>query len=91
VATRGLTQAGAADRRAQLARSATHWGVLNLGGEVLQRARQPFPREPLRTLDALHLASALTARSAVANLAVLSLDDRIRGNAHDLGFVVLPH
>jgi hypothetical protein len=36
----------------------------------------------------MHLATALVARSAVAGLAVLSLDDRVRRAATRLGFPV---
>jgi hypothetical protein len=44
----------------------------------------------LRTLDALHLASALAARAAVPGLAMLSLDGRVRRSATELGFDVVP-
>lgn len=56
----------------------------------MERARRPFPGEPLRTLDALHIASALTARSAVPGLALLTLDNRVRGSAAELGFRIVP-
>lgn len=85
-----LTEAQAADRRAHLAQAATGWHLLRIGPEVAERARQPFPFEPLRTLDALHLASALLARSSVPGLALLALDQRVRRNARELGFSVLP-
>jgi predicted nucleic acid-binding protein len=85
-----LTEAEAADRRAQLATAASHWHVLQVAQEVVDRARQPFPGEPIRTLDALHLASALTARRAIRGLGLLSLDDRIRSAAARLGIDVLP-
>jgi PIN domain len=54
------------------------------------RARQPFPGEPIRALDAIHLASVLFARSAVVGLEVLSLGDRIRKAAGRLGLRVHP-
>jgi PIN domain len=85
-----LTEAEAADRRAHLATAAAHWHVLRIGPEVVDRARQPFPGDPIRTLDAIHLASVLVARSAVARLALLSLDDRIRGAGRKLGLALLP-
>jgi hypothetical protein len=85
-----LTVAEAADRRAYLAAAAAHWHVLRIGPEIVDRARQPFPGEPIRTLDAVHLAAALVARSAVAGLEVLSLDDRIRRAAARLGMRVRP-
>ena len=85
-----LSEAEAADRRAHLATAAGHWHLLRVGGDVVDRARQPFPGDPIRTLDAIHLASALVARSAAAGLQVLSLDDRIRGAARRLGMKVQP-
>ncbi|HXW06962.1 MAG TPA: type II toxin-antitoxin system VapC family toxin [Vicinamibacterales bacterium] len=85
-----LTEADAADRRAHLAAAASHWHVLRIGPEVVERARQPFPGEPVRTLDAIHLASTLVARSAVAGLELLSLDERIRRAASSLGVRVQP-
>ena len=85
-----LTEAEAADRRAHLTTAAAHWNVLRISGEIVDRARQPFPGDPIRTLDAIHLASALVARSAVPGLEVLSLDDRIRTTAKKLGFSLQP-
>jgi predicted nucleic acid-binding protein len=85
-----LTEADAADRRAHLATAAAHWNVLRIGPEIVERARRPFPGEPIRTLDAIHLAAALVARSALAGLEMLSLDDRIRTAARKLGMRVRP-
>jgi len=85
-----LTEAETADRRAHLATASAHWHVLRIGPEVVDRARQPFPGDPLRTLDAIHLASVLVARSAVAGLELLSLDERIRGVGKKLGLTLRP-
>jgi uncharacterized protein len=90
VATNVLTEAAAADRRAMLARSAGHWVTFELDPEVLGRVRRPFPEEPIRTLDAIHLATALLAKSLVPDLALLSLDERVRRSATQLGLTVLP-
>ena len=90
VATNLLTEAVAADRRAVLARTADHWVTFDLDPEVLDRVRRPFPAEPIRTLDAIHLATALLARSLVSDLAILSLDERVRRSALQLGLTVLP-
>ena len=79
-----------ADLRAHLNAAATAWNVLRLAPEVIERARQPFPAEPIRTLDALHIASALYARQVVPDLEILSLDDRIRRASHALGFDLQP-
>ena len=85
-----LTEAEVADRRAHLATAAAHWHVLRLGPEVVDRARRPFPGDPIRTLDAIHLAAVLVARSAIAGLELLSLDDRIRAVGKKLGLTLLP-
>jgi predicted nucleic acid-binding protein len=77
-------------RRAVLEAVSVNWMVLKLDREVLERARRRFPAEPLRTLDALHVASALTARTALPDLALLSLDARVRENGAALGFDVFP-
>jgi uncharacterized protein with PIN domain len=90
VALGELTEADAADRRAHLIAVAAHWHVLRIAGEIVDRARQPFPGAPVRTLDAIHLASLLVARSAVAGLRLLSLDERVRQAAKGLGVAVLP-
>lgn len=44
-----------------------------------------LPVEPVRAMDALHLASALHAVGAEADLRMLSLDERINRNAEALG------
>ncbi len=85
-----LTEAEAADRRAHLIAAAAHWQVLRIAGEIVDRARQPFPGDPIRTLDAIHLASLLVARSAVVGLRLLSLDERVRLAAKGLGIAVEP-
>ena len=64
--------------------------TFDLDPEVLDRVRRPFPAEPIRTLDAIHLSTALSARSLVSDLAMLSLDDRVRRSAAQLGLTVLP-
>ena len=87
---RELTETEAADRRAHLATAAARWHMLRVAPEVVERARQPFPGGPIRTLDAIHLAAALLARSAVPGLQVLSLDERVRRSAKALGFSVVP-
>jgi len=85
-----LTEVEAADRRANLTAAAAHWHTLRIAPEIVDRARQPFPGEPIRTLDAIHLASVLAARTAIAGLRLLSLDDRIRKAARKLGLELLP-
>jgi predicted nucleic acid-binding protein len=90
VALKELTEAEAADRRAHLIAAAAHWQVLRMAAEIVDRARQPFRGDPIRTLDAIHLASLLVARSAVVGLRLLSLDERVRQSAKGLGIAVEP-
>jgi predicted nucleic acid-binding protein len=85
-----ITEADAADRRAYLTRAASHWHLLRIAPEIVERARQPFPSEPIRTLDAIHLASALVARAVLPGLELLSLDERIRRAARPLGLRIRP-
>jgi predicted nucleic acid-binding protein len=90
VALNELTEADAADRRAHLAAVSSHWTLLRIGSEVVERARRSFPGLPIRTLDALHLASLLVARSVVPGLTLLSLDSRVREGAAQLGIELHP-
>ena len=85
-----LSQLEVDRRRALLDATSSRWTLLKLGGEILDRARRRFPKEPIRALDSLHLATALLARSAFSELALLSLDRRVRDNGAALGFDVLP-
>jgi predicted nucleic acid-binding protein len=85
-----LQEADAADRQARLNAVSQRWTMLSLDEEIVERARRPFPAEPVRTLDAIHLASAVIARKAVPDLAMLTLDARIRQAADRLGFTVAP-
>jgi predicted nucleic acid-binding protein len=85
-----LSEAAAVERGARLMRTAEHWVVLDMDAEVAERARRPFPTEPIRTLDAIHLSTAVLAHSLVPDLAVLSLDDRVRRSADRMGFRVVP-
>jgi predicted nucleic acid-binding protein len=85
-----LDEAEHAELSALLAGSASEWQRLAITESILERARLPFAGGPLRTLDAIHLASALEGRAAVPGLAVLTLDDRMRRAARAAGFSVLP-
>ena len=85
-----LSEAESARRRALVSEAAEHWVVLAIDREVVERARRPFPQEPIRTLDAIHLATALLGRSLVPEMQMLTLDKRIRDNAGALGFDTLP-
>jgi predicted nucleic acid-binding protein len=90
VTTGEIDEAAAADRRAHLNAAASHWHLWRVSPDIVERARHPFPAEPIRTLDAIHLATALAVRSAVPGVELLTLDDRMRRAAKQLGFQVRP-
>ena len=90
VGTGLLPEEVASDRRSVLARTADHWVVFDLDAAIVERARRPFPAEPIRTLDAIHLATASLAHTLVPDIAVLSLDRRVRASAGLMGFELLP-
>lgn len=84
----GAREAREAER--QLAAFERGCDVIALDDEVLRRAREDFPVEPVRSLDAIHLASARVLDDALGGLEIASCDERVRRNAEALGFVVLP-
>ena len=98
-AARGLLRAeherriSASDRHiltGMLAAASAAWFRLSIADATCERAERPYPLEPVRTLDALHLASALTALEVYPDLALLTFDDRVITNARGLGLPVLP-
>lgn len=54
--------------------------------DVLLRAGRPFPVEPIRTLDAIHLATAEALGEQPSLVAILTLDVRVRTNATAMGY-----
>ena len=58
--------------------------------EILARAARPFPVEPVRTLDAIHLATIEQLGEAPQLVTVVTRDARVARNAHALGYVVVP-
>ena len=93
VRARALGRVSVADELAALRLldvAESSWDVHDLSERVMARARAAFPSEPIRTLDALHLATALIFREALGDVWMLSFDARIRDNAHALGIPVTP-
>ncbi len=90
---RSLGRIAAADALAALRLldvAESSWDVHDLSDDVMARARAAFPTEQVRTLDALHLATALIFQEALGNVHLLSFDERIRANALALGLPVVP-
>lgn len=85
-----ITEAQLSEVLSVLAQSAARWAVLDLTTDVAERAGARFPVEPVRTLDAIHLASMLVLRDTLPDLVTLSTDARVRENSAQLGFQVRP-
>lgn len=81
--SRGLTESHSESTRLLLARI----GFLELSEPVLHRALQPFSI-PIRTLDALHLASMEFLRSMGQETVLASYDSRQVSAARALGFSI---
>lgn len=64
--------------------------LVPIDDELLLEARQRFPVEPVRSLDAIHLASILLWSKGAGPLAVASCDARVRANARAFGCDLLP-
>jgi hypothetical protein len=77
---RGLARSHGEGVRDILARIA----MVELLPTVLARALEPFPR-PVRTLDALHLASAHYLANARQSVSMATYDDRMSATATAIG------
>jgi predicted nucleic acid-binding protein len=83
---RGLAASHGTAARALLA----HVAMIELTPHVLARALEPFP-VPVRTLDALHLASADFLRGQKQTVEIASYDDRMVSAARSMGFSMSRH
>ena len=84
--TQGLLSAAEAEKlRGLLARSKAGWILMEISEDVCARSSRFFPAEPVRTLDAIHLATALVFMRAFTALELLTYDHRILKNAQLLG------
>lgn len=66
------------------------WTLFDLDAATLERAGAAFPMEPVRSLDAIHLATTVQIQAFAPDLALLSLDARVRENARMLGIRLVP-
>lgn len=82
----GALRGGDAQKlRGSVARQRAAWMSMTVSAAVLARTGRVFPLEPVRTLDALHLATALEFTKAFQDLRILTFDRRIAENATALG------
>ena len=63
--------------------------LVAVNDEVLVRSGRPFPVEPVRTLDAVHLATIELLGESPALITVLTRDARVRDNAVAGGYAVV--
>ena len=71
-----------------LRRFARRCYVVAVTDEVLARVGLPFPVEPVRTLDAVHLRTAESLGEPPQLMAIVTRDLRVRENATALGCAV---
>jgi len=62
--------------------------VVAVTDAILARVRRPFPIEPIRTLDAVHLATTEWLGEPPRSIVVVTRDVRVRDNAQALGYTV---
>ena len=97
--SRGLTRArtvGRITRERELSLqhtlnvAALNWDVLDITEDVLANARTEFPVEPVRSQDAIQLATAVQLQRELGDISMLCFDKRLSANALALGITVLP-
>lgn len=62
--------------------------VVSITDEILADAGRQFPMEPIRTLDAIHLATVAALGAPSAEVTIVTRDVRVRDNAIALGHPV---
>ena len=58
---------------------------MSIDESVVTGAAKTFPVEPVRSLDAIHLATALEYKKLYPELIILTTDDRLSRNTSALG------
>jgi predicted nucleic acid-binding protein len=71
-----------------LQRFALRCHIVSVTEPILSRVGRPFPVEPIRTLDAIHLATAEVWGDPPALVTIITRDVRVRDNATALGHPV---
>lgn len=62
--------------------------IIAVSEEVLIRAGRPFPVEPIRTLDAIHIATAELLGEPPPLVTFITRDKRVADNARALGYAL---
>jgi predicted nucleic acid-binding protein len=87
VAERSLDGSRVSEILKRVAADRGYWTVVEVGAEVLNGAEARVGAHPLRTLDAIHVASAqlFAARLSIADLMFVSADKRQTDAASAIG------
>ena len=62
--------------------------VVGLTEDILARVGRPFPVEPVRTLDAVHIATVESLGEPPQLITIVTRDQRVRDTARALGYTV---
>jgi predicted nucleic acid-binding protein len=62
--------------------------IVDITPSILARLGRPFPVEPVRSLDAIHMATVETIEEDPALIAIVTRDHRIAENARAMGYLV---
>jgi predicted nucleic acid-binding protein len=87
---RRLSPSGSARAQQDYRAFAEACSIAELTAAIRKRAMLDFPVEPVRALDAIHLATMLAWTDIRGGLVMVSCDRRVRENASALGFEVVP-
>jgi predicted nucleic acid-binding protein len=90
-ATEGMLDVShVADILKRVAADRAYWTLVEVGTEVLAAAETLVAKHPLRTLDAIHVASAqlFASRATTPGLMFVTADDRQTEAASSVGMVV---
>jgi predicted nucleic acid-binding protein len=83
-----ITDAQARSTMTWLRRFQRRCHVVRIDEDILARVSRPFPREPVRSLDAIHLATLEQHDEDPAVVAVVTRDRRLAENARAMGYIV---
>ena len=85
-----LDSAGALMARRRVSEFEGWTEIVSINEDVLKQTDEEFPIEPVRTLDAIHLATIQLLAESLPGLEVVSVDERVCENARSLGIKVFP-
>lgn len=86
----GLASAQSENAQRRFAAFVRACTVAEITKVVRDRAALEFPVEPVRSLDAIHLATIVVWADTVGPMVIASCDHRVGRNAQALGYTVIP-